>query len=272
MDKSSLAKEIISSFPPVEMPSHHDLTFHKKDCWSCEYVAEYLEKNRGKAVDGNIIRYLHQEMSNLSAKSWLWILPHYLPFCLTPEAEHNKMETEFLIYNLGPDQKFVADTIERLSLLNESQINCLVHFLEYCYESPHWKQFAFSNHIPKSLNFLRSNFRNPDHIKDWKLKLRYKKLDTQFQHFTVLADGIVGQLTQDFECRPGRAWMAMKVWAANSDECIDMMQVIGRQIGFTIDGNTKIFETEPDQPPGKNPKGYDISFTPYDESSSSKIN
>lgn len=101
-------------------------------------------------------------------------------------------------------------------------------------------------------------------MKDWKLKLRYKKLETSFQHFTVLADGIVGQLTEGFECRPGRAWMAMKVWATDIDECVDMMRVIGTQIGFTIDGKTYVYETEPDEPPGDNPRRYDISFSPYE--------
>jgi hypothetical protein len=40
---------------------------------------------------------MHQEMTCLSARGWSWALPHYLPFCLTPEAEYNRMETEFLI-------------------------------------------------------------------------------------------------------------------------------------------------------------------------------
>jgi hypothetical protein len=102
-------------------------------------------------------------------------------------------------------------------------------------------------------------------IKDWKLKLRYGKLKTPYQHFTVLADGIVGHLREGFQCRPGRAWMAMKTWATDTAESSDMIQVIGRDIGFTVDGRIQVYETEPDQPPGDNPYGYDIGFTPYDE-------
>lgn len=101
--------------------------------------------------------------------------------------------------------------------------------------------------------------------KDWKLKLRYGRLPTPFHHFTVLADGIVGDLKDGFECRPGRAWMAMKTWATDTDESIDMIRVIGKQIGFVIDGRVEVFETEPDQPPGEHPHGYDINFTPYDQ-------
>lgn len=100
--------------------------------------------------------------------------------------------------------------------------------------------------------------------KDWKLKLRYGKLKTEFKHFTVLADGIVGELTDGFECRPGPAWMSMKAWATDSDESADMIQSIGNQIGFQCDGEILIYdETDPDVPPGENPHGYDISFTPY---------
>ncbi|MEN6320855.1 MAG: hypothetical protein ABFD82_19140 [Syntrophaceae bacterium] len=102
-------------------------------------------------------------------------------------------------------------------------------------------------------------------IKDWKLKLRYGKLTTAFQHFTVLADGIVGELKEGFKCRPGRAWMAMRTWATDSDESIDMIRVIGKQIGFAVDGRVMVYVTEPEQPPGDSPHGYDIKFTPYDE-------
>lgn len=101
--------------------------------------------------------------------------------------------------------------------------------------------------------------------KDWKVKLRYGKLNTQYKHFTVIADGIVGILQDGFECRPGRAWMAMKVWASNADEATDMIQVIGGQIGFTVDGDIQVYDTEPKQPPREKPNGYDIGFTPYDE-------
>lgn len=104
-----------------------------------------------------------------------------------------------------------------------------------------------------------------EEMKDWRLKLRYGQLSTPFQHFTVLADGCVGVLAEGFECRPGRAWMAMKAWARNSDESSEMICVIGHQIGFTVDGRIEIYETEPEEPPRDKPYGYAIGFTPYDE-------
>ena len=101
--------------------------------------------------------------------------------------------------------------------------------------------------------------------KDWKLKLRYGQLRTEFKHFTAIAEGVVGELADGFSCRPGNAFMAMKTWASSADESADMVRVIGEKIGFKVTGNTQVYDTEPNQPPRANPFGYDIAFTPFDE-------
>ena len=101
--------------------------------------------------------------------------------------------------------------------------------------------------------------------KDWKLKLKYGKISTPFKHFTVIAMGEAGNLEDGFECPKGPAYMGMKVWAESTGEAAEMIQVIGNQIGFLITGNTEVFETEPHEPPGESPHGYDINFTPFSE-------
>ena len=58
--------------------------------------------------------------------------------------------------------------------------------------------------------------------------------------------------------------MGMKTWASSPDESADMVRVIGSQIGFTVTGRIQVYETEPVQPPGDTPRGYDITFTPFD--------
>jgi hypothetical protein len=98
----------------------------------------------------------------------------------------------------------------------------------------------------------------------WKLKLRYGRLETPFTHYTAIAEGIVGQLVDGFFCRPGPAFMGIKTWAESADESADMARVIGSDIGFTVTGRIQVYETEPVQPPGEKPRGYDITFTPYD--------
>jgi hypothetical protein len=100
--------------------------------------------------------------------------------------------------------------------------------------------------------------------KDWKPKLRYGKIQTPYKHFTLIAEGITGELEEGFECPPGNAFMGMKVWAFSDNEAADMIQVIGKQIGFTITGSIQIYDTEPQEPPGENPHGYDIKFTPFE--------
>jgi len=100
---------------------------------------------------------------------------------------------------------------------------------------------------------------------NWKLKLRYDKETTPFQHFTAIGDGVVAELIEGFECRNGPAIMAIKTWATDADESADMLRNIGEQIGFDATGKIEIYETDPEQPPKEHPFGYDINFTPYDE-------
>jgi hypothetical protein len=92
METSKVLGEIRAAFPELPMPAERELRFHSDGCDQCAYLSEYLHENRNKPVDGPIIRYMHQEMSCLSAKGWAWALPHYLPFCLTPEAEYRTFQ------------------------------------------------------------------------------------------------------------------------------------------------------------------------------------
>jgi len=78
---------------------------------------------------------------------------------------------------------------------------------------------------------------------------------------TVLADGIIGELTDGFECPKGKAWMAMKTWTSSTHESVDTVKAIGEQIGFEVTGKVEVYETEPKQPPSDKPNGYDINFT-----------
>ena len=107
-----------------------------------------------------------------------------------------------------------------------------------------------------------------DETKDWKLKLRYGILKTELKHFTVIADGMVGELTHGFQCPSGRAFMSMKTWASDEAESQDMIRVIGHNIGFEVDGEVYVYDTEPEEPPTEKPHGYDISFKPYEREAS----
>ena len=120
-----------------------------------------------------------------------------------------------------------------------------------------------------------------ERIKDWKLKLRYGKLKTQYKHYTVIADGIVGELANGYytfipengapkrmhsdECPKCRAVMSVKTWVLDADQAIDITKNIGQQIGFSVDGKIEVYTTPPEQQPVDEPYGYDIRFTPYSD-------
>lgn len=142
MNIQILLKEIKLVFPLVEMPIESEILHANNDCFQNEGLIQDIEEYRGQEISGEVIRLLHQEMSYLSAKAWRWVLPHYLMFCLTPEAEYNLMETEFLIYALSPSLEFQSDVKDRISLLNPAQINCLIHFFEWCQDHDHWKIYC----------------------------------------------------------------------------------------------------------------------------------
>jgi len=153
MNENELLKKIEEVFPFVEMPSGNELVFHDSNCICCNHLRKELEVS--KKITGDVIRSIHQDLYHLSAKSWNWILPYYIRYCLTAEAKHNQMETAFLIYNFSPALEFQADTLKKLSMLNNTQIMCLIYFLEWCLTFPHWKEFYIED-IKDAINFLRT--------------------------------------------------------------------------------------------------------------------
>jgi len=97
-----------------------------------------------------------------------------------------------------------------------------------------------------------------DENKNWKLKLRSGKLATAFKHFTAITKGV---LEEGSSYSPGNAFMAIKIWAATYEETADLVESIAKQLEFTITGKIEIFDTEPQEPPQKEPYGYGINFT-----------
>jgi hypothetical protein len=156
MDADTLLQEITMVFPQTEMPSLSELISHGHDCPVCNDLQEDLEQYMGKEITANVIRMIYLDMSHLSAKGWRWILPHYLKFSLTPEAEYSRMETEFLIYKLRPAPEFEEATEQRLSALDDVQFACLIHFLEWCLNQPFWRAYC-PNDIKSAISFLSTS-------------------------------------------------------------------------------------------------------------------
>nr|WP_308622731.1 DUF6714 family protein [Massilia rubra] len=137
------------------MPRKSDLRVHHDGCYHCDFLARDIDNFRGEPVGDAVIRVLHRELSSLSAKGWVWALPHYLPFCLRPEAKYDQSETEFLLYSLAPEKEFEADKRHQFSALSRQQVTCLIHFVEWLKGHPHWSAYCLSE-IQTALDFLES--------------------------------------------------------------------------------------------------------------------
>lgn len=150
--EKDLLSKIDSVFPVDLSIENHELTFHEKGCRDCDDLRPVLNKLIGKEINGEVINVLHQSLSMLSSKSFLWILPHYMKYCLLPEAEYSQQEAQFLIYNLRPSHDFYSDTRLRLSLLTTSQIDCLIEFLIWCRSRDAYSDYV--KDINQAIKFL----------------------------------------------------------------------------------------------------------------------
>ena len=154
MEHADLVVEVDTVFPPVAKPQGLDLSFHRSGCAKCDFLRKDLGDFNGPELPAEGLRHIHQDMSCLSAKAWRWVLPSYLKHCLSAN-DVLRDETEFLLYNLGPEPKFQEETIERLALLNVQQIDCLIHFLEWCAAHPYWSRYC-DDDIARAATFLRT--------------------------------------------------------------------------------------------------------------------
>lgn len=150
-----LRKEIEAEFPFVERPPTRELLFHYGDCRSCADLSDDLEQITGSEIGVEGIRTIHQSLPHLSPKGWRWMLPSYLRYGITHEAEYSRMEVEFLVYSLRPSLEFQADTVKRLSLVTSGQIRCLIDFLEWCGANAFWREY-FPEDIQGATSFLSS--------------------------------------------------------------------------------------------------------------------
>jgi hypothetical protein len=101
-------------------------------------------------------------------------------------------------------------------------------------------------------------------VKNWKLKLRYGRAETQFCHFAIVADGEVLRPNADFQTYPGPALLTMRLWASDADQAIDMVRAVGQHLGFASTGKVYVYDAEAGEPPGDKPYCYDLKFKQYE--------
>lgn len=153
MKTEILIQEIENCFPYVEKPQGLALPFHKNGCHQCEFLVEDLELYKEQQIPEKGIREAYTEMSCLSAKGWRWVLPSYLRLCVL-SVEECRDFTEFLIYNLSPAEAHKAGAKERLSELNQEQLNCILSFLNWCQTSGHWVSKYCPENVAQAVVFI----------------------------------------------------------------------------------------------------------------------
>ena len=154
MDTVTLLAEIDAVLPPVPKPHREHITFHSEGCGHCDNLRDDLEKYSESTLPDEAIRYLHDELSLLSGQATRWVLPSYLRRCITMDT-YDSLETEFLIYNLGPKAEYHADARERLKELSVPQLTVLLHFLEWCAAHPEWSSYC-GDDVAIAQSFVRS--------------------------------------------------------------------------------------------------------------------
>ena len=105
--------------------------------------------------------------------------------------------------------------------------------------------------------------------RDWKLKLRYGRLETAFQPFTVIVEVVAETPSEQNPDVLGPAFMGFSCWAEDTDQAADMARFFARTFGCSLPEHSKIeiFETDPKEPPRARPHGYAFNWTPIPEDS-----
>lgn len=102
-------------------------------------------------------------------------------------------------------------------------------------------------------------------IKDWKLKLKYGKLKTPFNHYTIIAPVLINEYSEEYAAQSGKAYVGLKIWAENDNVAISMFENLAHDAHFKITGNMELYETDPIEPPTEKQYSYGITFSYYND-------
>jgi hypothetical protein len=152
MEGRNLLAEIDAALPQVPKPLPERLVFHAQGCGQCEMLRKDLCDFSEGALTDQEISFLVDELSKLSPESTRWVMPSYLRRCVTQDLTDPR-ETEFLIYNLAPAAAHEGDTLAQFAALGALGASCLLHFLDWCQDHPHWSQYCASE-LPVARAFV----------------------------------------------------------------------------------------------------------------------
>lgn len=91
------------------------------------------------------------------------------------------------------------------------------------------------------------------------------KTESSYLHFTSLSDGSFDADREDLGRQAGPALLAVKTWAKDADEAIDIALDFAEKEGFVVTGTVRLYETPAEEPPSEKAGGYDMFFTSLPE-------
>lgn len=117
-------------FPYLAQRPANALKEFTNDDLVMRFLSEGLQSYMDAKIPVDGVRYIHTELSNLSASGIAWVLPSLLRQAILSEQRFDTLH-EFLIYDLEFDENRIEDIKYRYSQLNKEQIECLACVLEY---------------------------------------------------------------------------------------------------------------------------------------------
>lgn len=128
-----------------------------KEFTNDDLVMRFLREGLQSYVDAKIpmdsVRYIHTELSNLSASGIAWALPSLLRQAILSEQRFDTLH-EFLIYDLEFDESRIDDVLYRYSQLSKEHIECLACVLEY-FSEVHGQGIALAMKTLELLNEIK---------------------------------------------------------------------------------------------------------------------
>jgi len=149
MNSRALSQNIEKVFPCDEIPQKE--LFFVTHCDSYLDYELFVEAEASIDADYRVSNLLHQELYFLSPAAWRWLLPFFLRYGLTEQSIHNQSEIEFFIYALSSTN----GVKQKLSLLTDEEINCLVSFVLFIKQNSSWAEY-FLEDIEAALTFLNT--------------------------------------------------------------------------------------------------------------------
>ena len=128
-NKEQIFRYIEECFPFVQKSTDDELLIYREGDPIGRYIKEHMAVYKDPRLPIEGVRYLHDELRELSENGMAWLLPSLLRCAV--RAERYDSIPEFLVYDLESEFDGNDGVKRRYSLLNKEQVVCLCAVLEF---------------------------------------------------------------------------------------------------------------------------------------------